>query len=320
MPDLHYGDLVISLREGESVLEALLRREQKIPHSCRAGACQSCVLRSTTPPPASAQLGLKETQRQQRYFFACMYRPDSDLTIDLDATPKEIAAVVESKEMLSEDVLCLRLRPEERLSYQAGQFIQLRREDGLTRSYSLASQPDDDLLVLHIRILSNGRMSRWMRDTLEIGEQMFIRGPSGDCFYTEGNHAQPLLLIGTGTGLAPLYGILQAALRAGHTGPIYLIHGALSRSGLYLQDELSALAAMHRNIVYDRCVLHGDPSEGVWAGDLKQHLKSRIRSLKGVRCFICGDPDMVKDLKKISFLAGAAMKEIFADAFILSPS
>ena len=84
-------------------------------------------------------------------------------------------------------------------------------------------------------------MSGWFHDDAHIGERVSVLGPSGDCFYVPGKEEQPLLLVGTGTGLAPLYGILRDALRHGHRGPIHLFHGALHKGGLYLVEELRRL-------------------------------------------------------------------------------
>lgn len=319
MPKIQFGARQIELLEGETVLEALLRSDLKIPNSCRAGACQSCMLRSTSAPPAAAQQGLKESQRLQNFFFACLCRPQEDLTIDLDATPKEQEAALLERSFLCPSVARLRLATPKDFPYYPGQFLQLRRDDGLTRSYSIASLPEEGALELHVRVLPKGQMSRWLAYELQPKDKLYLRGPSGDCFYTPGKPEQPLLLLGTGTGLAPLYGLLRAALAQGHQGPIRLLHGAVSSEGLYLQEELSALAKQHPNLTYERCVLQGEPPEGVLSGDIRQLAKQKTPSLKGWRVFVCGDPELVNALKKWAFLAGASLKEIFADPFITAP-
>jgi CDP-4-dehydro-6-deoxyglucose reductase, E3 len=320
MPKLQYGERIIVMHPKESVLEALLRSEIKVPHSCRAGSCQACVLRSNGAPPAASQLGLREGQRQQNYFFACLCRPEEDLSIDLEANHKEQEVTIQERVLLGPRVLGLKLKTSEHFPYHAGQFIQLRREDGLTRSYSLASLPEDEALALHIRLIPDGQMSQWLaKEALSI-EPLYLRGPCGDCFYTAGKPEQPLLLLGTGTGLAPLYGILRDALRAGHYGPIQLIHGAMNQEDLYLQEPLQHLVQTYSNFSYEPCALRGEPTQGLYVGDLRQLVKERFKSLRGWRAFICGDPELVNALKKWAFLAGASMKEIFADAFVMSPA
>ena len=91
-------------------------------------------------------------------------------------------------------------------------------------------------------------------ELLREGDTIEVAGPFGNCFYTSGSADASLLLIGTGSGLAPLYGIVTDALYHGHTGPIRLYHGSWKPEGLYLVDRLRQLSAEHPNFVYVPCV------------------------------------------------------------------
>jgi NAD(P)H-flavin reductase len=97
-------------------------------------------------------------------------------------------------------VLRARLRLPQPFAYRAGQYITLKRGDGLSRSYSLASLPTDETLELHVRLAPHGRMSGWLFNEAREGDAIMLRGPAGDCFYTTGKIDQPMLLVGTGTG------------------------------------------------------------------------------------------------------------------------
>lgn len=313
MPRVEYDGVALHRAEGESVLDALLRAEVSVPHACKAGACGSCLLRclepATLPPPAQA--GLKDTWKAAGYFLACVCRPDGDIVVGPVGQDVRIWAEVASIEPLSDSVLRVRLSPRDAFEYRAGQYVTLIREDGLARSYSLASLPEDDALELHVRVYADGRMSQWLAREAESGTALQVQGPSGDCFYTDGRPDQPLLLVGTGTGLAPLVGIVRDALRRGHRAPLYLVHGAVAAGGLYLQDELAQLASRHSGLRVWRTTLDADgPIEGV--------LKARLPALSGVRAFVCGDLDVVRVLKKHIFLAGAALSDIHSDAFLPS--
>jgi ferredoxin-NADP reductase len=136
-----------------------------------------------------------------------------------------------------------------------------------------------------------------------------VMGPSGDCFYTSGKPEQPLLLAGTGTGLAPLYGIVRDAIDQGHTGPIHLFHGALNENGLYHRDELTALAKQHANFRYTPSVFETD-------GPLDKAILGQYPKPAGMRAFLCGDPTLVAMMKRKLFLAGMALGDIHADAFL----
>jgi NAD(P)H-flavin reductase len=254
--------------------------------------------------PAAAQAGLKSTLAGQGYFLACVCRPEGDLVLE-PAGGLEVEGEIAGLERLSETVLRVRLRAA--LAYRAGQYVTLRRADGLARSYSLASLPEEELLELHVRRAPMGRMSGWLFDEARVGEAVAIRGPAGDCFYVAGKPEQPLLLAGTGTGLAPLLGICRDALRQGHAGPIYLYHGALRPEGLYLRKELEGMAG----VTYRPAVMADGP--------LDQVIAAAHPKLEGWRGFVCGDPAIVQILKKKLFLAGMSSREIFADAFVEAP-
>lgn len=307
----------------ESVLDALIGQGVPVPHSCRSGSCQTCLMRATNgSPPESAQKGLKETLKAQNYFLACSCLPQEDMEITLpDADAGRFKATVKTVEPLSHDIVCLGLHCEQPVDYRAGQFINLFKDSTLGRSYSLASVPAHDThLKLHVRKVPGGRVSGWIHHQLKPGDSVEISQPIGNCFYVPGTPEQGLLLIGTGSGLAPLYGIALDAITQGHTGPIRLYHGSRNIEGLYLTEELRALAKRHPNFVYTPCISNTESiaKEGYATGRALDVALADINGLSGWRIFLCGNPDMVKAAKKKAFLSGAAMKDIYADAFTLA--
>jgi NAD(P)H-flavin reductase/ferredoxin len=307
------------LDEGESVLDGLLRQGVEVPHSCRAGACQSCLMRAERGEvPAKAQVGLKETLKAQGYFLACACHPENELEVAGAGADLRVPARITALERLSDSVLGVRLRPEGRFEYRPGQYVTLLRTDGLARSYSLASQPQEDTLELHVRRTPGGLMSGWLFDEARPGDVLDLQGPAGECFYVPGRPEQPLLLAGTGTGLAPLYGIVRDALAQGHTGPIWLFHGAVDASGLYLVEELRALQSRYNCLHYRPTVLRGPERVGVTVGALDTLIKEACPRPAGWRAFLCGDPNLVLSLRKKLFLAGLSLKDIHADAFLPS--
>jgi NAD(P)H-flavin reductase len=230
--------------------------------------------------------------------------------------------MVSENTQLTASICRLRLRTATPLFYHAGQFVNLRRGDGLVRSYSLASVPRlDDVLELHIKRLGGGQMSNWIYNDLTVGEPLDIQGPNGDCYYIGGQPDRPLLLIGNGSGLAPLYGILRDALADGHVGPIHLYHGSRMAKGLYYGDELLALAQANENFHYNPC-LSGDTDEappelGAKPGRAEAVALAEHPDLSGWGVYLCGYPPMVQTAKKQAFLAGAALQDILADSFEL---
>lgn len=318
MVAIRYADVRVELKEQESVLDGLTRRGVPVPSSCRGGVCQTCLMRATEgTPPEQAQRGLKDSLKLENHFLACICHPTEDLAVALPGEVRAaVPATVRRLELLTDDIMHVALESHAPIIYRPGQFINLLRDRSLSRSYSIASVPDrDEHIHLHVRRLAGGRMSGWIHEELRPGQTVDIQGPAGDCFYVPGRPEQPLLLIGTGSGLAPLYGIVRDALDRGHTGPVRLFHGSRDRRGIYLVDALRELAREHFNFDYVPCLSGPAVPEGFTAGRAHEVALREVPDLRNWRLFLCGHPDMVKQARKKAFLAGAAMKDIHADAF-----
>lgn len=315
---LSFDQRSISCQADETVLDALLRENVDIPHACRQGACQSCLIRSIgdTPPPA-AQNGLKDVLRHRNFFLACLCYPRQDMKLDLHSQANTFtSATVIEKQMLNAETLQLTLQCHEAMDYYAGQFVNLRRADGLMRSYSIANNRlHADKLSFHIRRLAGGRFSQWAHRELNVGDEIEVSDPQGLCYYLPGDLQQNLLLIGTGSGLAPLAGIASEALHQGHAGNIYLYHGSRHIEGLYWVEEMRQLAEQHGNFHYTPCVSGNEIPNSITQGRANEIAFAALPDLKGWRIYLCGHPEMVNDSKRQAFLQGASLQQIYSDAF-----
>ena len=312
------ADREVDCQPGESVLEALLHGNVDIPHACREGACQSCMVRSLNgAPPAAAQKGLKDVLVHQNYFLACLCMPHEDMNISIGASPDSFTeGTVIGKELLNPETLLLTIEFGQPLDFYAGQFVNLKRDDGLTRSYSIANnRVHAHKLSFHIRRLAGGRFSEWAHQELAIGDSIAVSDPQGLCYYLPNDLEQNLLLIGTGSGLAPLAGIISEALHHGHLGEIHLYHGSREMDGLYWIDEMRQLERQHPNFHYTACVSRGDAPAGIAQGRANDVAMSTLPSLKDWRVYLCGHPDMVNQTKRGVFLKGASFQNIYSDAF-----
>lgn len=317
------GGTPYTAREGETVLDCLSRNGVAVPHSCRSGVCQSCLMQAVDGPvPEAAQKGLKPTYKKQNLFLACQCTPTADMSVGLpDSAGLDVPAVIVGKDLLNHNVMRLELRPEGAFPCEPGQYLTLINKAGVARSYSIANDPArDGRIELHIRLLKDGLMSGFLKDQAASGDVVTLRGPAGTCFYVpEEGPEYPILLAGTGTGLAPLYGIARQALEQKHQGAIQLFHGALNAADLYLVDALQALADCHPNFRYTPCVLHGAPGQFYVTGNIEDVVMSNVPADKSkTRLFLCGAPELVNALKVKAFLDGLASKHIFADAFLPS--
>lgn len=318
-----YDNKQYSVNKNETVLDCLLRAGQSIPHSCKAGSCQSCMLKMVEGNiPEIAQQGLKPSFKQQKLFLSCQCHPVADISVQL---PNEAGLIVKAKiiekMLLSSNVLKVRLQLMDDFEYQAGQYITITNSEQVVRCYSIANQTKKDRNIdLHVRLIPDGKMSSWLQDVAQLGDEVKVRGPAGDCFYiTDAGKDYPILLTGTGTGLSPLYGILLDALGNGHTGDITLYHGALKEADLYFIGELNKIAAKYSNFKYVPCVLRGEEGSFYKTGNIEDIVMAEIPDDKNkMKAYLCGAPELVNSLKIKIFLSGVSNNNIHSDAFLPS--
>ena len=307
-----------------SVLDTLLDQGLHIPHGCKSGVCQSCLMRATEGEvPDEAQAPLKEHQKERHYFLACSCFPEGDLSVVLPADDEVHTYQVQvlEKTKLNNNIIGLKLTIPQDFKYRAGQFINLIKDIDTQRSYSLASVPGrDEFLELHVKLIENGIVSSWLDKAINTGDNLTISEAHGECFYQVVDIAQSLLLIGTGTGLAPLVGVVRDALQKGHTGEIYLYHGASSSEELYLKETLIKLSNAHHNLHYFPCVSRGDAAASEIKGRANEIAFEQHNHLKGYKIYLCGNPNMTEATRKKAYLAGAALKDILVDAFKFASS
>jgi CDP-4-dehydro-6-deoxyglucose reductase, E3 len=314
---LTFGSHGYELRAGESVLECLARHGVELPSTCRAGTCHSCLLRAERGDPGEAgRGGLKPTLRACGYFLACLARPVTDLTVAPPASDVITAATLLRSERPASHVLVVWLRPLRPVGFRAGQHVTLSR-DGVIRPYSIANLPTEvprDGLEFHVRVYQGGAMSGWLAGAAP-GARLGLGVPTGECFYLPGRPAAPLLLAGTGTGIAPLAAIARDALAAGHRGPVTVLQGAAEPGGLYLAEGSVRSRVPDggaARIRWRTCVL----SRGQDIAEEVSLELARLGDPAIVRAYLCGGARSVARMRRALFMAGMSLRSIQADVFV----
>jgi ferredoxin-NADP reductase len=138
------------------------------------------------------------------------------------------------------------LDPPDWRGHQAGQHVDVRltAPDGYQaqRSYSIASAPEDERLVLTVERLDDGEVSPYLVDELRPGDELELRGPIGGYFVWEEALGGPLLLIAGGSGIVPLRAMLRHRAATKSTVAARLLYSARSPAELIYHDELADLA------------------------------------------------------------------------------
>jgi ferredoxin-NADP reductase len=130
--------------------------------------------------------------------------------------------------------------------HRAGQHVDVRltAEDGYQaqRSYSIASAPEDEHLVLTVERLEDGEVSPYLVDELRPGDQLELRGPIGGYFVWEQDLGGPLLLLAGGSGVVPLRCMLRHRAAVGSDVAARLLYSSRRLSEVIYREELEGFA------------------------------------------------------------------------------
>ncbi|HVN42323.1 MAG TPA: 2Fe-2S iron-sulfur cluster-binding protein [Steroidobacteraceae bacterium] len=319
---------------GETVLGAALRAGINLPHSCRGGHCASCraALQSGTiryvggPPP-----GLSEAEARDGYVLLCQAIALTDLVVAArevrpapDVEVRSLPCRIERAERLSPEVISVHLRlPEvEAFNYRAGQYLDVILPDGRRRAFSIASAPCDGRpLALHVRRASISGFTGQLFGGSAVGMLLRIEGPLGQ-FWFRGDSTRPAIMVGGGTGYAPLRAMIRELRAAGSDRRIELYWGGRVRADLYEHDWLSRLAAEHHGFRYTPVLSEGEPgaaSAGMRGGLVHAAVLEDHADLSGFDVYASGPPGLVDAVRETFRQHGLPADQLFFDSFDFAP-
>jgi CDP-4-dehydro-6-deoxyglucose reductase len=315
----------------ESVLDAALRQGIGLPYGCRNGQCGSCKgkLQSGKVHYRQKPAALTEEEAQHGYTLFCQACPDSDLIIAIqeitssaEIPVKRFPAKVCSITRLNHDVMriCLKIPESIRMQFLAGQYIDFILKDGRRRSFSIANPPHQDKYIeLHVRHIQGGRFTGEVFDHMQVNDIVRIEGPLGSFFLRE-DSSRPVIFLAGGTGMAPIAGIIQYALKKNIQREFYIYWGARSAEDLYMHDTVQGWAATHPNVKYIPVLSEPKPGDH-WQGRtgyVHEAVLQDFDSLAGYDIYASGPPAMVYAAHDAFLPHGLNPQCYYSDAFEFS--
>jgi len=321
-----------TVERGETVLAGALRAGLNLPHSCKGGHCASCMARIVSGDiayPGGRPVGITAEEVEAGFALLCQARALTDLQVEArevrpapDVEVKSLPCRIERKERLAPDVMAvfLRLPAVEDLHYRAGQYLDIMLSEGRRRSFSIASAPADGrLLELHVRRASTTGFTAQLFESLRPGALLRIEGPLGQ-FWLRAESPRPALMVGGGTGYAPLRAMLRQLVATGDRRQVTLYWGARDKEGLYEHEWLRALEGERPGFRY--CpVLSGAvaPAAGHGAGLVHEAMLADHPDLSGFDVYASGPPAMIEAIRTRSAAAGLPREQLHFDSFDYAP-
>ncbi len=318
----------LPLLPGRSLLDAALSAGLNLPHSCKGGNCGSCAARLISGEyryPNGLPLGLSEEQRAEGLVLLCQAHALGDVTVEINSVSrageiltKRLPARIEKCEPVAHDVLRVQLRlpVAESFDFQAGQYLDVLLQGGRRRSFSIASAPQSaPLLELQVRHVPGGEFTDALFAAPEQKRLLTIEGPLGQFVYRAS--AAPMLLVGGGTGLAPLLSLIRHVLQAGLQRRMRLFWGCRAQRDLY---EDAALREWVSHGVLEAYVpVLSEPDAG-WqgvTGFVHEAVLRHVPDLPAHDVYAAGPPAMIAAVRREFGARGA--QRVYFDSFDYAP-
>ena len=204
--------------------------------------------------------------------------------------------------MLSPKVRALTFDPGADFAFRAGQWVSLKfplagSDELLARSYSIASAPRaDHSFDLAVTRVDEGPGSNFLH-TMAVGDTVESADPMGFFTLPAALH-RPLLMVGTGTGVAPLRAMIES-LAGADAPPVTLLFGVRRREDLLYADEFTALAAGGGRFHFEPTLSRPDEGWNGRTGYVQHHLPAMLAAQPEADVYICGLNAMVRDARKV---------------------
>jgi CDP-4-dehydro-6-deoxyglucose reductase len=317
---------------GETVLAAALRAGLNLPHSCKGGHCASCrarIVDGTVGYAGDTPPGITAGEIREGYALLCQAMALTDLRVEgrevrpaPDVEVKSLPCRIDRMELVAEDVMAvfLRLPAVEELHYRPGQYLDVMLSEGRRRSFSIASAPADGKhLELHVRRASTTGFTAQLFESMHAGALLRIEGPLGQ-FWFRSESPRTAIMVGGGTGYAPLRAMIRQLLATGDRRPITLYWGARDVDGLYEHAWLEELARTRPGFVY-RPVLSdpGASGGGIRVGLVHEAVLADHPDLSGMDVYASGPPAMIEAIRTSYAAHGLPREQLFFDSFDYAP-
>lgn len=213
------------------------------------------------------------------------------------------------------------------ITFYPGQFFMVghdsvKKPSGIphTAAFSTASAPEEanEFIEFCFAIHEPDEyfsVSDFVAEKMQIGDEMTLKGPFGKFLLPE--EFDEILLISSGSGIAPMIDYARHLLLTGCKKPIYFYFGFRNFARFMYQEELTGYAQQHENFIFTP-IMSRPPAD--WYGEkgYVQHIATKHYKRdpsKKVYAYLCGNRDMCEEATKLLIENGFSEDEVKKEVY-----
>ena len=217
-------------------------------------------------------------------------------------------------------VTSFRFRPEQRIDFCPGQFLQVifdeqnRNNRNLNKYLSFSSAPGKEYIEVTKRI-SDSEFSHRLTD-LKSGSTVLLKAPMGNCIFMD-EYTKIGFLIG-GIGITPVISILEYIIDKGLATDVCLLYSNRTEDDIAFKQEIDTWSKNNNNIKVIYTISLGEVKDKrYFLGRIdKQLFISHVTDWDQRLFFIFGPPNMVTAMKNLCFEVGCLKEMVKTENFI----
>jgi ferredoxin-NADP reductase len=216
----------------------------------------------------------------------------------------------------------IELEADEWAGHLPGQHVDVRltADDGYQaqRSYSIATPADGSRLAITVERIEDGEVSPYLADELRAGDKLELRGPIGGYFVWEPSRGGPLLLVGGGSGIAPLMAMLRERVALRSWVSVRLLASSRSWEDVVYRSELEAIGRDEMGIEIVHALTRSQPSD--WPGYDRRVDREMLADVAWSPtdrplCYVCGPTGFVETVASALVELGHAPEMVRTERF-----
>jgi NAD(P)H-flavin reductase len=222
------------------------------------------------------------------------------MLVPVTALPRRFRAELIARSDLSPRVQAFRFRAHGDFAWAAGQYVDLllsESGDGKTKApYSIASVVDARFPSEFELAVARGGSNPGL-DEIATGSEFEAEGPLGALTWQAGQNGSAAVLVGVGTGVAPLRALIHEQIQRGGSNEIVLLAGNRSENDMLWAGELTALSKQHPRFRFEPTLSR---PTSVWRGRrgrVQEHVSELLEPFgSDVFVYVCGQSAMVAEV------------------------